>query len=76
LATSSGTNIYGGSWTGPPGADFSAKNQTTALAALISALGVATTLSSLPSQHPPKLAAIVGGTLGGLAIVGLGLALT
>ncbi|KAJ7886894.1 hypothetical protein B0H14DRAFT_3431100 [Mycena olivaceomarginata] len=76
LATSSGTNIYGGSWTGPPGADFSAKNQTTALAALISALGVATTLSSPPSQHPPKLAAIVGGTLGGLAIVGLGLALT
>ncbi|KAJ6563578.1 hypothetical protein DFH09DRAFT_477709, partial [Mycena vulgaris] len=40
LATYNGTNVYGGSWTGPPSATFSALNQTYALAALISAIDV------------------------------------
>ncbi|KAF7349839.1 Glycoside hydrolase family 76 protein [Mycena venus] len=40
LATSNGTNVYAGSWSGPPSATFSAVNQTYALAALISALDV------------------------------------
>ncbi|KAJ6522465.1 hypothetical protein B0H19DRAFT_1386642 [Mycena capillaripes] len=40
LATSNGTNLYAGSWSGPPSATFSALNQTYALAALISALDV------------------------------------
>ncbi|KAJ7793239.1 hypothetical protein B0H14DRAFT_2623062 [Mycena olivaceomarginata] len=38
LTTSSGTNIYGLSWTGPPYATFSGYNQTTALAAFIGAI--------------------------------------
>ncbi|KAJ7488249.1 hypothetical protein FB451DRAFT_1391195 [Mycena latifolia] len=49
LATSSGTNIYGASWTGPPSTEFSGFNQTLALAALISAMGVSSD-SAAPSS--------------------------
>ncbi|KAJ7469010.1 hypothetical protein FB451DRAFT_1255537 [Mycena latifolia] len=35
LATSSGSGIYGGAWTGPPSAVFSQSNQTTAISALM-----------------------------------------
>ncbi|KAJ7310806.1 hypothetical protein DFH08DRAFT_1087998 [Mycena albidolilacea] len=99
LATTDGTNIYGSSWTGPPSAIFSGTNQTVALAALIGAIGLETTVSSaspatspFPSSSPPpspspspslapppshpksnNLAAILGGTSGGLAILVLGM---
>ncbi|KAJ6536172.1 hypothetical protein B0H19DRAFT_382867 [Mycena capillaripes] len=93
LATA-GANIYGSSWTGPPSAIFSGTNQTVALAALIGAIGLETTVPStssatspssslspsLPSLTPPpshpksnNLAAILGGTFGGLTILGLGM---
>ncbi|KAF7332875.1 Glycoside hydrolase family 76 protein [Mycena venus] len=80
LATANNTNIYGGSWTGPPSANFSATNQTLALGALINAIGLETFSSSSPSSSPSptsslrkpkprKTAAILGGTLGGLGIL-------
>lgn len=85
LATSSGTNIYGQAWTGPPSAAFSGTNQTIALGALISAIGLETASSSLPTTPSSKnptlpskstnLARILGGTVGGLAFVALILAI-
>ncbi|KAF7332869.1 Glycoside hydrolase family 76 protein [Mycena venus] len=79
LATSSGTNIYARSWTGPPSAVFSGKNQTTAIGALISALAVefATSASTNPAPSPKsrKVAATVGGIVGVLTIAALGLTL-
>ncbi|KAJ7488252.1 hypothetical protein FB451DRAFT_1362734 [Mycena latifolia] len=82
LATSSGTNIYGGSWTGPSSAEFSGVNQTMALAALISALGVSDSVtpssssstapsgtaasSPFPSPNPSKKRTTVGAILGGV----------
>ncbi|KAJ7891804.1 hypothetical protein B0H13DRAFT_2529634 [Mycena leptocephala] len=85
LATSSGTNIYGQAWTGPPSATFAGTNQTIALGALISAIGLETASSSLPttpsSENPTlpskstNLARILGGTVGGLAFVALILAI-
>ncbi|KAF7333678.1 Glycoside hydrolase family 76 protein [Mycena sanguinolenta] len=81
LATSSGTNIYGSSWTGPPSDIFSGSNQTIALGALISAIRLETTPSSpttpststsspVTSQSRSRhLGAILGGTFGALAFV-------
>ncbi|KAF7373169.1 Glycoside hydrolase family 76 protein [Mycena sanguinolenta] len=83
LATSSGTNIYGSSWTGPPSDIFSGSNQTIALGALISAIGLETTPSSSTTPAPSTstsstvtpqsmsrhLGAILGGTFGALAFV-------
>ncbi|KAJ7488237.1 hypothetical protein FB451DRAFT_1226753 [Mycena latifolia] len=85
LATSSGTNIYGSAWTGPPSARFSGFNQTMALAALLSAMGVSSdsgtpssstmapsgTPSSSSTKNHPKLGAILGGVLGGIAIISI-----
>ncbi|KAJ6457598.1 hypothetical protein C8R45DRAFT_1110370 [Mycena sanguinolenta] len=83
LATSADTNIYGGSWTGPPGDIFSGTNQTIALGALISAIGLETAPSSsttpapaastsptaTPGPRSRHLGAILGGTFGALAFV-------
>ncbi|KAJ6556453.1 hypothetical protein B0H19DRAFT_1377142 [Mycena capillaripes] len=81
LATSSGSNIYTGSWTGPPGGAFLGWNQTTALGTLISAIGLDGPSSSSSSATPSSsanaikghksspLGAILGGTFGGLAVV-------
>ncbi|KAJ6523185.1 hypothetical protein B0H19DRAFT_1277049 [Mycena capillaripes] len=80
------SDIYGGYWIGPPSANFSGGNQTIALGALLSAIGLeaATSLSSpslpvppvpsdsettLPNSH--NLAVILGGILGGFAVVAL-----
>ncbi|KAJ6457607.1 hypothetical protein C8R45DRAFT_1032703 [Mycena sanguinolenta] len=52
LATSAGTNIYGRSWTGPPGDIFSGTNQTIALGALISAIGLEIAPSSSTTPAP------------------------
>ncbi|KAJ6537839.1 hypothetical protein B0H19DRAFT_1270238 [Mycena capillaripes] len=80
LATANDTNIYGGSWTGPPNANFSGTNQTLALDVLINAIGLETfsptspssspsPTSSLRNPRPQKTAAILGGTLGALCIL-------
>ncbi|KAJ7843013.1 hypothetical protein B0H13DRAFT_2364952 [Mycena leptocephala] len=57
LATSPGTNIYAGSWPGPPSAAFSGINQTIALSALISAMNLglndSTTSLQSPTVTPP-----------------------
>ncbi|KAF7368573.1 Glycoside hydrolase family 76 protein [Mycena venus] len=56
LATVNGTNIYSGSWTGPPSPDFSGNNQTMALAALISAISVdgnSVVSAAPPTASPP-----------------------
>ncbi|KAJ7467427.1 hypothetical protein B0H11DRAFT_2197345 [Mycena galericulata] len=66
LATTSGTNIYAGSWTGPPSADFLGYNQTAALAALLSAISLTMT-SEADDAHPSKRAAILVGSLGVVA---------
>ncbi|KAJ7832726.1 hypothetical protein B0H13DRAFT_2370794 [Mycena leptocephala] len=50
LATKDGTNIYGGSWRGPPSTDFSARNQTNALSALINALTLGMSSGSSPAH--------------------------
>lgn len=79
-ATSGGNNIYGGYWTGPPSANFSGINQTTALGALIGAIGLESfpslspspspvSLSPTPSASGMKLGAVLGGVFGGLAII-------
>ncbi|KAJ7827105.1 hypothetical protein B0H13DRAFT_1917816 [Mycena leptocephala] len=96
LATFDGSNIYAGSWTGPPSSSFSGINQTMALAALINAIGVdddelsTSTAAPAASSPPPAssgipssvapqkksshLAAIIGGALGGVAVISLILA--
>lgn len=84
LATAKDTNIYSGSWTGPPSASFSGTNQNLGLSALISAIGLETVSPSSPSTspaptpslhtskpHKTRTAAILGGALGGLALVAL-----
>ncbi|KAJ7174857.1 hypothetical protein C8R46DRAFT_1081918 [Mycena filopes] len=82
LARSNGTDIYADSWTGPPSANFSGRNQTDALGALVSAiyLGPADELESspttptgnpVPRRKLVNVGAIVGGTIGGLLAVGL-----
>ncbi|KAF7333682.1 Glycoside hydrolase family 76 protein [Mycena sanguinolenta] len=83
LATSAGTNIYGSSWTGPPSDIFSGTNQTIALSALISAIGLETAASSsttpapstsstaTPQSSSHHLGAILGGTFGALAFVAI-----
>ncbi|KAJ7897509.1 hypothetical protein B0H13DRAFT_1884617 [Mycena leptocephala] len=63
LATPSGTNIYAGSWTGPPSTDFLGYNQTAALAALLSAISLPMTAAAYPP--PSRRAAILGGGVGG-----------
>ncbi|KAJ6457599.1 hypothetical protein C8R45DRAFT_943059 [Mycena sanguinolenta] len=55
LATSAGTNIYGRSWTGPPSDIFWGYNQTVALGALISAIGLETAASSSTTLAPTSL---------------------
>ncbi|KAJ7798542.1 hypothetical protein B0H14DRAFT_2617804 [Mycena olivaceomarginata] len=78
LATASGTNIYGTSWTGPPNTSFSGTSQTLALGSLISAIGLDAAPSSSPApsispapapQRNHRSSAILGGILGGLAIL-------
>ncbi|KAJ7351410.1 hypothetical protein DFH08DRAFT_957722 [Mycena albidolilacea] len=78
LATASGTNIYGTSWKGPPNTSFSGTSQTLALGSLISAIGLDAAPSSSPApslspapapQRNHRSSAILGGTLGGLAIL-------
>ncbi|KAJ7351413.1 hypothetical protein DFH08DRAFT_806136 [Mycena albidolilacea] len=82
LTTSSGTNIYGLSWMGPPYATFSGYNQTTALAAFIGAIRLdgpdssSDSISQSPDSTPSKnsttyFTPIVGGILGGIAVVAL-----
>ncbi|KAJ7488247.1 hypothetical protein FB451DRAFT_1226783 [Mycena latifolia] len=82
LATTPGSNIYGGAWTGPLSAGFSGFNQTMALAALISALSVSDSVapssssstapsgtaasSPFPSPNPSKKRPKVGAILGGV----------
>ncbi|KAJ7827744.1 hypothetical protein B0H13DRAFT_1917494 [Mycena leptocephala] len=88
LATANDTNIYSGSWTGPPSAIFSGTNQNLGLSALISAIGLETVFPSSPSTsptptpslhnpepHKTRTAAILGGALGGFALVALVLAM-
>ncbi|KAJ6506238.1 hypothetical protein C8R47DRAFT_1066389 [Mycena vitilis] len=50
FATSNDTNMYASTWTGPPSANFSGTNQTTALAVLISAIGLQSTPSTFSSS--------------------------
>ncbi|KAJ6580480.1 hypothetical protein DFH09DRAFT_1360556 [Mycena vulgaris] len=90
LATSNGTDIYGSSWTGPPSPSFSGINQTMALAALISAIGVedesstASAASPTASSPPPNPSGVpqrksphLAAILGGAlgGVVGVGLIL-
>ncbi|KAJ7135243.1 hypothetical protein C8R43DRAFT_956081 [Mycena crocata] len=73
FATSGGTNVYAGSWKGPPSAAFSANNQTIALAALISAIGLdeddPSSLSFSNRTSAQKIGAIIGGILSGVALL-------
>ncbi|KAF7349912.1 Glycoside hydrolase family 76 protein [Mycena venus] len=52
------SDIYGGSWIGPPSANFSGGNQTIALSALLSAIGLeavpSLSSSSLPAPPGPS----------------------
>ncbi|KAJ7619774.1 hypothetical protein DFH06DRAFT_1341863 [Mycena polygramma] len=50
FATSNDTNIYSSTWTGPASANFSGGNQTTAIAGLISAIGLPSTSSESTSS--------------------------
>lgn len=82
-ATSSGSNIYGLPWTGPPATSFSSLNQTVAMTALLSAIQlVANEPSSKSSDNPTSsrtpivnmvkknvTGAIIGGVVGGVAIL-------
>ncbi|KAF7332920.1 Glycoside hydrolase family 76 protein [Mycena venus] len=52
LATTSGSNIYAGSWNGPPSSSFSPGNQTNAIQALISAINFPSETSSTVSPDP------------------------
>ncbi|KAK0222372.1 hypothetical protein IW262DRAFT_1553644 [Armillaria fumosa] len=47
LATSNGTNVYSGSWVGPPSSVFSSDNQTISLSVLINGI-------LLKDQEPPS----------------------
>ncbi|KAJ7777676.1 hypothetical protein DFH07DRAFT_936690 [Mycena maculata] len=67
LATTSGTNIYAGSWTGPPSTDFLGFNQTAALAALLGAISLP--MTSVARGPPSRRAAILGGSVGGGVVV-------
>ncbi|KAJ7794260.1 hypothetical protein B0H14DRAFT_2532926 [Mycena olivaceomarginata] len=65
LATSDGSNVYAGSWTGPASASFSGANQTMALAVLINAIGVedddelaTSTAAPTASSSPPTSSGI------------------
>ncbi|KAJ7704118.1 hypothetical protein B0H17DRAFT_904258, partial [Mycena rosella] len=84
LATTSGTNIYRSSWMGPASANFSGTNQTIALSALTSAIGLDSTSVGIPpstesdapsapraSKSKPRVAAILGGVFGGGIAVAL-----
>ncbi|KAJ8074471.1 hypothetical protein PM082_015372 [Marasmius tenuissimus] len=87
-SATAGSNIYGGSWIGPPGTQLDPSNQTSALTVLISAITLENTTSSAPppvesSDTPPNpdstsstrsnIGGIVGGAVGGtLFLVGLG----
>ncbi|KAJ6563822.1 hypothetical protein B0H19DRAFT_1284837 [Mycena capillaripes] len=85
LATVGGTNIYGGSWVGPPSPTHLGQDQTTALSALIGALVVShdsTPSSSVPATtspaaHPRKAKSVpiafgvVGSVLFLLAVLGI-----
>ncbi|KAJ7238219.1 hypothetical protein C8J57DRAFT_1478711 [Mycena rebaudengoi] len=85
LATTAGTNIYSGSWQGPPSPTFSAADQTAALGPLLSAMQLTNDPTSpsgsgespSPSEHTslppssrkPAIAPIIGGVIGGLTLL-------
>ncbi|KAJ7251936.1 hypothetical protein C8J57DRAFT_1238282 [Mycena rebaudengoi] len=82
LATTPGTNIYAHLWQGPPSPTFSAVDQTQALGPLLSGMQLLNDLSSGSNASPsptgdtfpgpyrkPAIAPIIGGVLGGIALL-------
>ncbi|KAF9270244.1 hypothetical protein L218DRAFT_1071705 [Marasmius fiardii PR-910] len=86
-STGSNHNVYSASWTGPPSAsNFDIQNQTNAMSILVAAIPIRDSDSGSPvggsgppttsdgpasSSHPLDIGAIVGGVIGGLALVSL-----
>ncbi|KAJ7773512.1 hypothetical protein B0H14DRAFT_2965821 [Mycena olivaceomarginata] len=55
LATTSGSNVYAGSWSGPPSSTFSSTDQTNAIQALMSVINLQNeTSSTTPSDAGPS----------------------
>ncbi|KAJ6552988.1 hypothetical protein B0H19DRAFT_1263414 [Mycena capillaripes] len=52
LATINGSNIYSGSWSGPPSLSFSPSNQTNALQVLLGAINVDNPPTNIPGSDP------------------------
>ncbi|KAG7100262.1 hypothetical protein E1B28_002035 [Marasmius oreades] len=72
-ATINGTNIYGGSWVGPPSRNLDVLNQTFAAMLLINTIRIPPVVN-ISNPTPPsskKIGKIVGGVLGGLAFVAI-----
>jgi len=80
LATTNGSNIYAGSWNGPPSSSFSPGNQTNAIQALMSVINLpngtssTNTSNTVPSKAPdlsptptpsPRKMSMIGPIVGG-----------
>ncbi|KAG7100234.1 hypothetical protein E1B28_002008 [Marasmius oreades] len=68
-ATYPGTNMYGGSWIGPPSRILNGINQTFAAMVLVQAIGLAPSPS--PSPTSTKTGTIVGGVVGGVTFIAI-----
>ncbi|KAJ7769010.1 hypothetical protein B0H16DRAFT_1518905 [Mycena metata] len=65
LATANGSNVYAGSWNGPPSANFSPVNQTNAIQALMSVINLPNITSSTNTSNtvlPPSSASVTSPT--------------
>ncbi|KAF9028174.1 hypothetical protein BDZ89DRAFT_777888 [Hymenopellis radicata] len=80
--TTSGTNIYGASWQGPPSSNYSVANQTLAIHALLSAMVLPDPQTTSDNSDDgddgngggdsPNLAGIIAGSVvGALALLGI-----
>ncbi|KAG7100256.1 hypothetical protein E1B28_002028 [Marasmius oreades] len=77
-ATIPGTDVYGGSWIGPPQRNIIPVNQTYAAMVLVQAINpdpspttTTTTTSSSSSTPSTKTGAIIGGIVGGVAFIAI-----
>ncbi|KAF9270243.1 hypothetical protein L218DRAFT_982845 [Marasmius fiardii PR-910] len=84
-STGSNDSFYSASWTGPPSpSNFDFDSQTNAMSILVAAIPVRdsdlggsggdppqTTTVVAPNSHPPNIGAIIGGVIGGLAVLSL-----
>ncbi|KAJ6578104.1 hypothetical protein B0H19DRAFT_1253385 [Mycena capillaripes] len=90
FATSDGSNIYGPKWIGPPSSTFAAGNQAPALGVLNAAIGLGDAIQTSPTVSPASnpsststagrlrrstIGPIVGGIVGGMALLALSVAL-